>query len=330
METRKLVKWGSSKTLIMSLPRTWTKKFNLTEENEVQVLENPDGSLLILPLQLGMKQKPIEAEIKSEQYPESQALTFIIKTKFLDGNDIIRISSKTPFPESRYQEIQNIVSQLIGFEILSKTTDEIILKDIMALKETSIEELVKMVSNTVLELMVKFLDSLMPPELSTLEAIFNSGDNVHKYYLRVHRQLRKALQEPALLTKMNLTAQDAVDYAFFIVELNDIASNLASMSYAVKKNHTEKSIEKTLEILQPTYEILKLAISSFLFKNTKEALTILVKIDEMKKEKRVLETVLDKMTARQSTIAAQIILDNTEKIIESTFSIGLAALRRAL
>ena len=66
-ETRKLVKWGSSKTLIMSLPRIWTKKYNLTEENEVQVLENPDGSLLILPMEFGVKKEPIEAEIKSEQ-----------------------------------------------------------------------------------------------------------------------------------------------------------------------------------------------------------------------------------------------------------------------
>jgi phosphate uptake regulator len=329
-ETRKLVKWGSSKTLIMSLPRTWTKKYNLTEENEVQVLENPDGSLLILPLQFGVKKQPSEAQIKSEHYPNAQTLTYVIKTKFLDGNDIIRIKSKDPISESRYQEIQQIVSQLIGFEILTKTTHEIVLKDIMALKETSIEELVKMVSNTVLELMNKLLESIAPPEISVLEAILSSGDNVHKYYLRVHRQLRKALMEPALLTKMDITAQDAVDFAFFIVELNDIATNLSSMSYAVKKYPQETSIEKTLEILQSTYNILKEAISSFLFKSTKEALALLNQIDEKKQQKRIIETTIDKLTAKQPTTASQIILDNAEKIIESTFSIGLAALRRAM
>ncbi len=329
-ETRKLVKWGSSKTLIMSLPRQWTKKYSLTEENEVQVLENPDGSLLILPLQFGIKKEPLEAEIRAEQYPDAKTLTYVIKTKFLDGNDIIKINSKVPFPESRYNEITDIVTQLIGFEILTKTTNEIVLKDIMALKETSIEELVKMVSNTVLELLHKLLESIAPADLSVLEAIFNSGDNVHKYYLRVHRQLRKALMEPALLTKMNITALDAVDYAFFIVELNDIATNLISMSYAVKKYKSELSIKRTLELLQPTYENLKEAISSFLFKSTKEALAVLSKIDQMKEQKRELENDIDKMTAEQPTTASQIILDNAEKIIESSFAIGLAALRRAI
>lgn len=329
VETRKLVKWGSSKTLIMSLPRSWTKKHNLTEANEVQVLENADGSLLILPLDLGLEKEVMESEIKSEQYPESQTLSYMVKTKFLDGSEIIKIKSKTAFTESRYQEITDIVSQLIGFEILSKTTNEIVLKDIMALKETSIEELVKMVSNTVLELMGKLLEAINPLDVSTLEAIYNSEDNVHKYYLRVHRQLRKALIEPLLLTKMNITAQDAVDYAFFIVELNDIAVNLASMSYVTKKYGEEQSIGQTDEILQSTYNILKEAISSFLFRNTKEALAVLSKIDGMKKRKREIETVLDKLTAEQPTTASQIILDNSEKIMESTFSIGLTALRRA-
>lgn len=329
-ETRKLVKWGSSKTLIMSLPRVWTKKYGLTEADEVQVFENPDGSLLILPLQFSVKKEPLEAEIKSEHYPEIQTLEHIIQTKFLDGNDIIRITSKTPFVESRYQEITNLVSLLIGFEILTKTTNEIVIKDIMALKETSIEELVRMVSNTVLELMSKFLEAIAPVNLSTLEAIFNSGDNIHKYYLRVHRQLRKALMEPALLTKMNLTAQDAVDYAFFIVDLNEIVTNLVSMSSAAIKYKTQQYIDRTLEVLEPAYENLKDAISSFLFRNTKEALKTLTKADDMKDLKRELENEIDRITAEQPTTASQIILDNSERIIENTHSIALTALRRAI
>ncbi|MHA1649373.1 MAG: hypothetical protein ACTSYB_04185 [Candidatus Helarchaeota archaeon] len=329
-ETRKLVKWGSSKTLIMSLPRNWTKKYNLTDENEVQVWENPDGSLLILPLQLGVENQPMEATIKSDQYQEMQMLSYIIQTKFIDGNDIIRISSKEPFTDSRYQEITNIVSDLLGMEILHKTPNEIVIKDIMALKETSIEELVKMVSNTVLELMKNFIESIAPVNISILEAILNSRDNVYKYYLRVHRQLRKALMQPSLLTKMNLKSQDAVDYAFFIVDLNEIATNIAAMSRATIKYKSQQFIDRTLKVLEPAYQNLKDAISSFLFQNTKEALKCLPKIDEMKTLKREIENTIDKVTAKQPTTASQIILDNCEKIIESTLSIALAALRRAI
>jgi phosphate uptake regulator len=329
-ETRKLVKWGSSKTLIMSLPRNWTKKYNLNEDNEVQVWENPDGSLLILPLQAGIENELWETEIKADQYEDMQKLAFVIQTKFLDGNDIIRIKSKEPFSEKRYHEISDIVSHLLGFEILQKMPSEIVIKDIMALKDSSLEELVKMVSNTILELMKTFIDAISPLDLSTIEAIVGSEDNVYKYYLRVHRQLRKALMQPSLLTKMNITSQDAVDYAFFIVDLSKIATNLASMSQAVKKFQDDKHIEKTLEILRPTYEILKLAISSFLFRNTKEALSTLSKTEEMKQLKREIENQVDRVAAKEPTTASQIILDNSEKIIEHQFSISLSALRRAI
>ncbi|MFX1293761.1 MAG: hypothetical protein ACFFD2_02710 [Promethearchaeota archaeon] len=329
-ETRKLVKWGSSKTLIMSLPRNWTKKYNLTEENEVQVWENPDGSLLILPLQFNIENQELEVNLKSDRYQEEQMLSYIIQTKFLDGNDIIRISSKEPFTDSRYKEITSIVSDLIGFEILQKTPNEIVLKDIMSFKETSIKELVNMVSNSVLELIKNFIASVDPINLSTLEAILSSRDNVHKYYLRVHRQLRKALMQPSLLTKMNIKAQDAVDYAFFIVDLNEVATNLAAMSYATIKYKSQKFINKTLDVLKPTYQNLKDAISSFLFPNIKQALASLSKIEEMKHLKREIENDIDKVTASQPTTASQIILDNSEKIIEYTLSIALAALRRAI
>ena len=93
---------------------------------------------------------------------------------------------------------------------------------------------------------------------------------------------------------------------------------------------TQDLVNRTLDVLKPTYQNLKDAIASFLFRNTREALITLSKIEEMKDLKREIENYVDKMTAEQPTTASQIILDNAEKIIESTLSIGLAALRRAI
>ncbi len=330
IETRKLIKWGSSKTLIMSLPRTWTKKYNLSEEDEVQVTENPDGSLLVFPLHLGGESQLKEASIKSDQYPDKQTLYYVVQTKFLDGNDIIRITSKEPFSDTRYREITGIVSDLLGFEIMNKTPSEIMIKDIMALKESSVEELVRLVSNTVLELLKNFVEAVAPLNISMLEAILSSRDNIQKYYLRVHRQLRKALMDPSLLIKMGIHAQDAVDYAFFIVALNDISVNIATMSSAVIKYQSQQFIERTSELLKPVYENFKEAISSFLFRKTKEALMVLSKIEDMKRQKREIENEIDKITATQPSTDSQIILDNCEKIVELIHSMALSALRRAI
>lgn len=314
----------------MSLPRNWTKKYNLTEDNEVQVCENPDGSLLVLPLQLNIEDAVMEAEIKVDQYSNKEMLAHIIQTKFLDGNDKIRLTSKTPFTEAEVKEISEVMGSLIGFEILKKEPLEIMMKDIWALKESSLDELVKLVSIKVLELLGNFIKALTPLDFSTLETVNSVRNNVFQYYLRVHRQLRKALIQPSLLTKMNITTQDAMDFAFFIVNLNEIATNIASMSNAVLKYHPEHIVERTLEILNPVSQKLNSAVSAFLFKNTKDALTVLGQVEELKARKREIENDIDKVTAKEPHIESQIILDNSEKIIDFIFSIALAALRRAV
>jgi hypothetical protein len=135
--------------------------------------------------------------------------------------------------------------------------------------------------------------------------------------------------QPSLLTKMNITTQDAVDFAFFIVNLNEIATNIASMSSAVIKYQPKEVVERTLEILNPVAQKLKDAISAFLFKTTK-ALTIFSQIDELKARKREIENDIDNVTYEEPHIESQIILDNSEKILDYIFSIAQAALRRAV
>lgn len=326
-ETRKLVKWGSSKTLIMSLPRAWTKKHELTEANEVQVFENPDGSLLIMPFIMEETESKMMASVDAEKYPDMKTLSYVIQTKFLDGNDVIKIESKAPFTQDKYIKISSLVASLLGFEILSKTPNVVIIKDIMALKETSLNELIKMVSRNVLELMNNFIYAVENGDQAVAQAVLSSRDNINRYYLRVHRQLRKGLIQPSILMKMKINTQDAMDFAFFIVTVNDVAENLGIMSHSFLKQTSETTIE-TIPILRMTYELLTEAISAFLFNKTKEAIEVLNKLDDSKEKKREVEMKIDAKTSPETT--SQIILDHCEKIIESCKTIGLCALRRTL
>ncbi|MHA1298702.1 MAG: AbrB/MazE/SpoVT family DNA-binding domain-containing protein [Candidatus Helarchaeota archaeon] len=329
-ETRKLVKWGSSKTLIMSLPRNWTKKHNLSEKNEVQVFENSDGSLLIMPFIMGDSESKLVTTIVADKYPEISTLSYIIQTAYLDGNDVIRIETKSPFTQEKYMRISKLVSDLLGFEILSKTPNVIIIKDIMALKETSLNELIKMVSRNVLELMENLIYSIEQKDPSIIDAIISSKEHIQKYYLRVHRQLRKGLIQPSILMKMDINSQDAVDFAFFIVHINDIAGYLASMGRAMAKYKTVENIEFTLQVLKETYDLLKEGVVSFLFRKTTDAINVLDQVEKIKNHKREVENELDSMSSKSPATACQIILDNSEKIIEFSRLIALAALRRAL
>ncbi|NHI93557.1 MAG: hypothetical protein EAX96_13805 [Candidatus Lokiarchaeota archaeon] len=336
-ESRKLVKWGSSKTLIMSLPRNWTKKHNLTEQNEVQVYENPDGSLLIMPALQDEIDSVLSAEVDSEKYPDWETCSFVITTKVLDGNDVINITSKTPMTHERNDNITSLVGGLLGFEIISRTPQLIKIKDIMALKEASLNELIRMVSSNVLDLIKNFIQAIEQEADEThFQSILSSRESIQRYYIRVHRQLRKGLMQPGILMKMEISNQDAVDFAFYIVMINDIAEYLASMSMALIKANIGnfKILHLTTKILNITQELLTNAVSAFLFRDTKKAFDVLKSVESSKGKKRDVENKIDITISDEASILAnsgsQIILDNCEKIMESSRSIALAALRRAL
>jgi len=333
-ETRKLVKWGSSKTLIMSLPRSWTKKHGLTEQNEVQVYENPDGSLLILPLLNDDLNNNVQSTVvESEKYPDWEAFSYVITTKVLDGNDMIEITSKTPISREMNDDVTKLVGSLLGFEIISRSPNVIKIKDIMALKEAGLNELIKMVSSNVLDLIRNFITAIESKAGENLfQSILSSRESIQRYYIRVHRQLRKGLMVPSILMKMEISNQDAVDFAFYIVMINDIAEYLASMSSLKIFDYT--ILNKTLPVLKNTQNLCTNAVSAFLFRETKKAFEVLKNIDVLRKEKRDIEDSIDTNIKDEETLkasaGAQIILDNCEKIMESSRAIALAALRRAL
>ena len=46
-ETRKATQWGKSKTLVVSLPRRWIKKFGIEPDSQLHIQEGPEGSLRV-------------------------------------------------------------------------------------------------------------------------------------------------------------------------------------------------------------------------------------------------------------------------------------------
>ncbi len=85
-----------------------------------------------------------------------------------------------------------------------------------------------------------------------------------------------------------------------------------------------------MEILNSVSQKLNIAVSAFLFRNKKDALLVLSQVEDLKTRKREIENDIDKVTAKEPHIESQILLDNSEKIIDFIFSIALAALRRAV
>lgn len=337
MQTRKLIKWGSSKTLIMSLPRQWVKKHELTDKDEVQVIQNVDDSLLILPAKTTIVEKKSEASITVKDETDVESTKYMVLTKYLDGWDVISLEAKRglTFSPKYYKDIQEIIKPLLGLEIMSVLKDRITIRDLYSVQETNIINLVKIISQNTIEFFQALIDLIKTPPVDQLaEAVARVIPNremITKYYYRIHRELRKGLLKPSSLSKMNITPQDVLDFAFFINAINISAENIETQLHTIRIHGLPVVDPNEVDIvgfMERAYKYFEQGIDSFLFKKTADAIAVLNSYEQIRELKRSVENDLDKTS--ENTLAFQVGLDMTEKIIDATRTIAMAALRRII
>lgn len=337
VQTRKLIRWGSSKTLIMSVPRPWIKKHELSDKDEVQVIENSDDSLLILPAKTTVSEKKLETEILVKDELDLETTKYIILTKYIDGWDSIVIRAKRglTFSPNFYKGVQEMIKPLLGLEIISVLKDKITINDIYSVQEGNIFNLVKIISQNTLEFFQNLIELIKTPPATgavadAVDRILPNRDMVTKYYYRIHRELRKALLKPSNLSKMNMNAQDVLDFAFFINAVNQSAENIELELHNMKISGipsidiAEVGID---DFVARAYKFFEQGIDSFLFKKTSDAVSCLTSHKNFLQQKRTVENALDKVMST-NTLVFQVVLDMTEKIVDATRTIALSALRR--
>ena len=61
---RRLISWGKSTTLIISLPRKWVKQNNLSADQSVKLIANTDGTLTLIPQDIEKEHVELETSFK--------------------------------------------------------------------------------------------------------------------------------------------------------------------------------------------------------------------------------------------------------------------------
>ena len=330
-ETRKLVKWGSSNTLIVSIPRRWIRRYGLTDDDEVKITETHDGRMIISPVKHTAVRTEEVTEVNLKKYSNFEDLERILQSKYIQGYDKIIIKSNEIISSAIVKKISEFVANLFGFEVIETTHNEIVLKDILSIKDADVGLLVKIVSQKTADIFKLLIDAIKSLNLVTLDKMKTQHHVVYQYSMRIRRQLRKALQNPTILSEMSLEYVDAVDYAFFVRDVENIADAVLSMCRPLEKNihqlsHSPKEI---ISLLESVLELFVESTRVFLFQKIKTASKIYDRTKELLNQKRKIENYLDKESYTRPTVILQIILDNAEKIVEYCKNIILTTLRRA-
>ena len=281
MESRKLQKTGGS-TLIVSLPKKWTKKNKLKAGTEVRILRQPDGTISIDP---GYSKSSKKMSIVKCDNEESQHLFRNLIGTYLAGSTEIKVIGNPRLTVKERKTIRKFSASVIGLEIIEEEATEAILTDMSnpgALPfRTAIKRLYKIVS-------AMYNDSILILEGSEDLAadVVDRDKEADKLQWFIERQFNMMLENSSLSRQLESSSFEGVVYsnvARYLERIADHACRLAEIGYVAGLIPGRKM----LPLAKDAGEIMKDSMKSFINNKPRKATVV---IDKGKKAVKKAQT----------------------------------------
>jgi len=281
MESRKLQKTGGS-TLIVSLPKKWTKKNKLDAGSEVRLLQQPNGTMTIDPGQSDPNKMISTVKCHNEK---NQHLFRDLIGAYLAGSTEIRVTGNPRLTVKDRKTIRKFSASVIGIEIIEEEASQAILTDMSnpgALPfRRAIKRLYKIVS-------AMYDDSILILEGSEDLAmdVVDRDEEADKLQWFIERQFNMMLEDSSLSRKLQASSFEGGVYsnvARYLERIADHACRFAEVGYVAGLIPGRKM----LPLAKEASEILEDAMKSFINNDPRKATVV---IDKGKKAVRKAQT----------------------------------------
>jgi len=261
-ETRKLQITGGS-TYIISLPKRWVTQNGLEKGSQLLICQEENGSLAVLPPELGKTERTEEALIKVSPEDNSEALIRKTVSVYLLGYNIIHIRAKDQkeILSTQRNAIKTFArNMLVGTEIVIDTSKDLTLQVLLSYPELSVPSALRRMSIITASMHKDAITALKNIDYQLAKDVRATDYEVNRFHLYIIRQLKMAIQNPRIITEIGLKKpKDCLGYRLItkmVERTADHATNIAKKVILLKKQLDE-------EFLQTIQEMNEVAISSF-------------------------------------------------------------------
>lgn len=328
MERRKVTTLGKY-SFIITLPKNWVKMHNIDKGDTVSVQIQADGSLVVSP-ELEIKEKSRETSVFIEQKEAPNSIIRKIIGCYLNGYNIIHLTSAKSFTSDQQSAIRRVVKSLY-MRILESTSSKVTLQTLMdetlASVVTGIERMhiiTSSMSKDVLKALREWDDDLA-------RSIITLEEDVNQFMYFLMRLLRSSVENPSLATKLGLTMRDCFDYHLIINRIEYVADHLTEIAIIITQlkemasNIPDRLLSTLIQYAEMTFHYYNLAVDAFLSETLDHVNEIIDNKDEMDSLSNIIEF-LPMLGEQEKQIVVQLhkIIDNLEHI--SIFASDIAEL----
>lgn len=259
MAQRKIMSLGKS-SQVMTLPKLWLERNNLGKGDYLSVLIQSDGSLIVRSLNEFDENKK-EIHIGIEKKENSESIVRRIIASYLDGYDVIKLTSEENFSAEQHRTIRNIISTLYMMIIGSKA-NSIVLQTLIDESQASFLSSVERMHIITYSMCGDILVSLRNWDEKLLESVIPLEDDVDQLMFLILRLIRSAASNPSLANELDLSMLDCLDFQTLVHRIERIADHnsiiLESLSSLI-----ESEVKIPKEVVSVLIEAAEIAFNSY-------------------------------------------------------------------
>jgi phosphate uptake regulator len=200
-EMRKLQK-VSHNTLTVSIPREYAKHLKLSEGDNVEVKEEVDGTLSLIPV--SRKPKTVKASIKVDMVDTEELLSRLVVGCYMLGYDAIELISKDRMSSVYLAEVTKTLRSLRGVEIVQSSESKLLAQSFMDPTKFPVDSLIKRLQLLVSKSLENSIEALRSGSPSVLNEIRKTQGEIDALYWLIVRQLLVALSDREISVKIGL------------------------------------------------------------------------------------------------------------------------------
>jgi len=273
MDIRRVQMTGGS-SYIITLPKDWVKKLKIQKNDQVGLITQSDGTLLITPkIERETTQKDKEFDV-SNITNQNFLLRHLIGA-YISGYNSIIIKSSTRMSPTLKMTVRNFTQTTIGQEIVEETDNQIVVKDILNPAEMPFDRTIKRMHIIVKGMHEDILIAIQRNDKNLAEDVLSRDNEVDRLHWLVARQHNIILQNVSFAEKMGITIELATTsflISRIIERIGDHVIKIAKNALNITDKKIDQTIIEKLELANNlALDLFNKSITSFLRRDVKTA-----------------------------------------------------------
>lgn len=266
------IKLGNS-SFAIALPKDWVDKSKLKKGDNVFIVPNSNGEIVI-----SSEFKKVNGEKKTiiiTKLKDKTTLYKEITSAYIRGYTHIEFDIKDNI--SVINNLKEILEDLMGMEIVEKTSEKMIAKDFFNMEDANVENFIRRMDNNIKEMFDINISCLNNNKISKQEILElkTIDEDINKLYLVISRLFLKAEDNPSLVNALKTTNTNLFHHWWLCFNLESLGDSLKSIAKRMQSEDLkDKKFDRLKKLIVEIKRIYNLALESF-FKKDKNAAHIL-------------------------------------------------------